>query len=65
MRIWMRITSDKFQFPEVIADTVEELSELTGVKIASIRSMASRVVHGRLKTGTFIYVDIDDEEVSK
>lgn len=64
MRIWMRITSDKYQLPEAIADTVEELSELTGVKIGSIRSTASHLVHGRLKHGTFIYVDIDDEEVS-
>ena len=64
MRVWMRITSDQYQLPEVIADTVEELSELTGVKIGSIRSTASRVVHGRLKTGTFVYVDIDEEEVS-
>lgn len=64
MRIWMRITSDKYQLPEVVADTVEELSELTGVKNGSIRSTASRLVHGQRKTGTFIYVDIDEEEVS-
>ena len=61
MRLWMKITSDELQLPVAIADTAEELSEITGAKTNSIQSIASRLVRGKIDKGTFVYVDVEEE----
>lgn len=38
MTLWLRVTKDKYEFPEVIADSIEELAKICGVSVNTIRS---------------------------
>lgn len=36
--VWMKVSHDKYELPEYVADSIQELSELCGSSVASIRS---------------------------
>lgn len=36
--LWLQVTSDKYELPLIVADSVEELARMTGNKVQSIRS---------------------------
>lgn len=55
--IWMEVTKDEYELPVAIADTAEELSEMTGSTVAMITSTASKMKHGRIKNGRFVKVE--------
>ena len=63
MNIWMRVSRDKYQLPEVVADSIEELAEKCNVLVSSIRVMMSRAKHGRAPE-RYIKVTVSDEEAS-
>ena len=65
MKLWMQITPDKYQLPVQIADSAEELADLTGASLNVIRSTASKLIHGKQKNGSYISVVINDEEGSE
>lgn len=41
MKLYLRVTRDKYELPEAVADSIKELSEMTGIKRNSIRSLLS------------------------
>lgn len=60
MKIWMSVSRDKYEHPVCVADSIEELAELCGVKTSSIRSYIS---HSK-KLGTrckYVAVEVEDE----
>ena len=62
MIVWMMVSKDKFELPEAIADSARELSEKTGVSENSIYSCVSHMNAGRLKTGRFRRVEIEEDD---
>lgn len=60
MTIWMSVSRDKYEYPIHMAESIEELAELCGVKVNSIRSYMS---HAK-RTGThckYVVVELEDE----
>lgn len=57
MAIWMMVSRDKYEHPIVVADTVEELAELCGVKVSSIRSYMS---HAKKTGGRCKYIKVEE-----
>ena len=61
MDIWMKVSDDEYELPELVADTQAELARLCGVQRASI---ASALVKAR-KSGwrsTYAHVHIEEDD---
>lgn len=56
MKLYLRVTRDKYELPEAVADSIKELSEMTGIKRNSIRSLLSHNRKGWCR------VEIDESE---
>lgn len=62
MYLWLRVSNDKYEFPEVIASSVAELASKVGVKTESIYSSMSHAKHdGTATPYRKVYIE-DDEE---
>ena len=42
MTIWMKVSEDKYEYPEVICDTAVELAEKVGCSVNNIYSCISK-----------------------
>lgn len=62
MIVYMKVTRDKYELPIAIADTVGELSEMTGASKETIFSNISHQKTGLIKKGSFKRVDIGELE---
>lgn len=62
--VYMKVTQDKYELPIFIADSVNELAEICGVKSRSIRSCMSHFKTGINNNCCYIKVEFDegDEE---
>lgn len=61
MYIYMKVTSDKYELPLVIANSVAELAWMTGVSENTIKSAISHVESGRRKKSAYVRVKIEEE----
>ena len=59
MKVYIMVTNDKFELPVAIADTVCELSRITGVDKRAIHSALSHVRSGKHKTSIYQEVEIE------
>lgn len=61
MKIWMTVTNDKYEFPVIIEESIEELAEKTGKATHTIRSAIS---HAKMRGGRCQYhcVEVEDDE---
>lgn len=59
--VYMQITNDKYELPLAVADTVEELAQMRGVKKDSIYSIMSHFRHGKNNKCQYIKVVFDGE----
>ena len=59
-KIYMVVTSDEYELPLYVADSVAEIAEWSGSTINSIYSMMSRVKRGKRKRSIFVSVDISE-----
>lgn len=57
---YIYLSDDEYKLPEVVADTVGELSRMTGKSETNIRSSISKYEHGILPTSRFVRVSKDD-----
>ena len=64
MYLWLRVTQDKYEFPEIIASSVAELASKVGVKTESIYSSMSHAKHDGAST-PYRKVYIEDDEETK
>lgn len=62
MKIYMRVTGDKYELPVLLAANVQELADKCGVKRSTVESAISKFYHGRLKTCPYRVVEIEEEE---
>lgn len=60
MDIWMMVSKDKYELPQVIANSATELAMLVGKTKNQIQSEVSHWEHGRLKRSRFVRVRIND-----
>lgn len=58
--VWMKVSSDKYELPEVIADSAVELAKMLNV---SANSISSSIQHARVRGSRTVYkkVMIDEE----
>lgn len=59
--IYMKITEDEYQLPELIADSARELAEKCNVPLITIRQSLLRLRKGTTRKVKYIKVEIDDE----
>lgn len=56
--LYLEVTSDKYEFPIHICDSVKELCAVTGATETNIRSCLSKVKSGVLKKCRFVKVEL-------
>lgn len=61
MRVFIKVTRDKYEFPLAIADSPSELARITGDNKATIASTLSHFRHGHYKHPQYQEVEIDEE----
>ena len=61
--LWIAVSRDKYELPIAVADSIEELAELCGVKVNSIRSY---ICHARQsgKRCKYVAIEVEDAWVS-
>lgn len=59
MKIYMEVTRDKYEFLVAVANNVEELARIVGVKKSTIKSDISH------KRGRFIRIEVENEQDGK
>lgn len=59
MTIWMSVSRDKYEYPIHMAESIEELAELCGVKVTSIRSY---ICHAKKDGRWCKYVKVEVED---
>ena len=59
MTVWMKVTSDKYELPVCIADTVEELAKICGT---TKNSICSSICHAKRKKFRTPYVKVKIED---
>lgn len=59
MRIWMKVTKDKYELPLIVADTAEELAQKCGTSANNIRSTVSHAAKQNFRSG---FVKVECEE---
>ena len=64
MTLWLKVTKDKYEFPEVIADSIEELAKICGVSVNTIRSSMThhKVNPRKWKRCKYKRVEIEEDE---
>lgn len=62
MYVWMRVSADRYEFPEVYAYSAKELARLCGIKEGALWSMVRRFEKGELKRCRYVRVEIEEEE---
>ncbi|MBQ0113859.1 MAG: hypothetical protein KBT03_12075 [Bacteroidales bacterium] len=58
----MKISRDKYELPEYVCDSIDQLSRKTGVTTSAIRSEISKFINKKRNTTRFIWVVVEDEE---
>lgn len=61
MYLWLKVSNDKYEFPEIIASSVAELASKVGVKTESIYSSMSHAKNDGWST-PYRKVFIEDDE---
>ena len=59
--VYMEITTDKYQLPIAIADSVAELAKMRGIKPATISSNIYHFNCGKVNKSKYIKVEIKDD----
>ena len=62
MTLWIKVTKDKYELPEAVADSVDQLAKMLGIPKNTIYSSIS---HAKKKGFNSIYrkVEIKDGEI--
>ena len=63
MTLYMKVSNDKYELPEIIARTTIELAEKCGVKSQTVRSAMSHAKkHGW--PCQYVRVEVEDDEIN-
>lgn len=61
MNIWMCVSNDEYELPEIIADTAKQLAIMCNTSENNIRSCVSKYEKGVLKWTRFRKVVVEEE----
>ena len=61
-RLYVATTKDKYELPEIVADSTLELSQFMGVRKNSVDSAISKQKHGVRRKSMYVVVEIEDDE---
>ena len=61
MTIWMKVSRDKYELPEVVAGSVQELAWKCGVKVTTIYSSICHYNKDERRQ-RYVKVEIDEDE---
>lgn len=62
MKLYMGVTPDKYELPIFVADSLKELSKISGFDYDSVRHLISKRSSGKNKGIKFIKITIDEEK---
>lgn len=62
MKIYMRVSDDKYEFPVAWGETYRELADLLGLSRDTVKNMFQRIHSGRVTDSTYVEVDIGDDD---
>lgn len=62
MKIWMKLTNDKYQLPLIVADSAVELARLCNTTSNNVVSTNSHYRKGRIINPSYICVTIEEGE---
>lgn len=62
MKLYMGVTPDKYELPIFVADSLKELSKMSGFDYDSVRHLISKRSSGKNKGIKFIRIKIEEEE---
>jgi hypothetical protein len=61
--LYMKVTKDKYELPEIVCDSAKELAEICGVKRDTIYTAISNYKQGRSNFSIFKKVEIGDDDL--
>lgn len=61
-KLYLEITTDKYQLPLIVCDSPTELARRTGKSQDNINGYIYHAMHGKYKYPRFISVEVDDNE---
>ena len=65
MKLYMGVTPDKYELPLFVADSLKELSKMSGFDYDSIRHRISKKSSGRNKGIKFIRIEFEEKDIEK
>ena len=60
-KLYLMVTSDEYELPIIVTDSVDELAEKTGRSKNTIQSEISHYLSGRYKHSPFRRIEFEDE----
>lgn len=60
MKVYLKVTADKYELPIAIADTQAELARMLGMPKSNINSSFSKLRSGKVKASSYVEVEIGD-----
>lgn len=61
MKLYLKVTKDKYELPVAVADSPRELAKMIGVSRDTIFSALSHVKAGQVRSSTYKIVEVEDE----
>lgn len=59
MKLYILIDlDDKYEFPLAVVDSYQELAAVAGTTPANVKSLLSKVRHGKIKRSRFVEVEV-------
>lgn len=65
MKLYLGVTPDKYELPLFVADSLKELSKMSGFDYDSIRHRISKNSSGRNKGIKFIRIELEEKDIEK
>lgn len=60
-RLYMMVTTDEYELPIAVAETLCELADMVGVKVSTIYSSMSHYKAGSINKTPYVKVSLDEE----
>ena len=60
MTLWMKVSDDKYELPEAVADSVNELAEMLHISPMTIYGCINKLKHGKIKYTTYKRIEVDE-----
>lgn len=61
-KVYMAVSEDEYELPELVADSANELAKAMGVTRNTVDSQVSRRKHGIVQRSKYVAVEIEDDE---